>query len=99
VIPGADLVIDAETRLHHALAAIELFGVLGTNTALARQHAFAVGDDHFETALGRAHRLFQGFRHLRNAVATHRAQPSDAERAQRFLDGDAGWSAAAVRRA
>ena len=57
MIAGADLVVDAEARAHDALAALELAGIFGAHAALARELAFAVGDDHLEAALGGAHRL------------------------------------------
>ena len=96
MIAGANVVVDAVARFHHALAALELLGIFGAHAALAHQHAFAVGDDHLEPALGGAHRLLQRVRHFRDAVGAHRAQPLDAERAQRLLDADAGRRAAAV---
>jgi hypothetical protein len=63
---------------------------------LPRQHAFAVGNDDFEPALGAAHGLFQRRRHFTDAVAAHRAQPGHAQRAQRFLDADPGRCAGAM---
>ena len=36
MVAGADLVVDAVLGPHHALAALELLGVLGTHAALAR---------------------------------------------------------------
>src|SRR5262245_30609061 len=50
MVASADLLVDAEARLYHPLAALELPGVLGAHAALARQLAFAVGDDHLEPA-------------------------------------------------
>ncbi len=96
MVAGADLVVDAEAHPHHALAALELLGILGAHAALARELAFAVGDDHLEAALGGAHGLLQGLGHLGDAVAAHRAQPFDPERAQRLLDRHAGRRADAV---
>ena len=43
------------------------------------------------------HRLLQRLHHLGDAVGAHRAQPFDAERAQRLLDVHAGRGAVAVR--
>src|SRR5579871_6009616 len=99
MIAGANLVVDAVARAHHALAALELLGSLDAQPALARQHAFAVGDDDFQAAFGRAHRFLQGRDHLGDAVGAHRAQPFDAERAHGLFDADAGPRAAALRRA
>src|SRR5277367_2793464 len=96
MVAGADLVVDAEADLHHALAAFELLRVLGADAALARQHALAVGDDDFEAALRRAHRLLQRVHHRGHAISADGAQPGDAERAQRVLDADAGRRAAAI---
>src|SRR6185437_17167283 len=59
MIARADLVIDAIARLDHALAALELRRLLAAQPALARELAFAIGDDDLEPALGRAHRLLQ----------------------------------------
>ena len=39
---------------------LSLRGILGAHAALARELAFAVGDDHLEAALGGAHRLLAG---------------------------------------
>ena len=97
MVAGADLVVDAEARPHHARAALELLGVLGAHAALARKLAFAVGDDHLEPALGGAHRLLERLRHLGDRVGAHLAQPGDAERAQRLLDVHAGRGALAAR--
>ena len=96
MVAGANLVIDAEAHPHHALAAFELIGILRAHAALARELAFAVGDDDLEAALRGAHGLFQGLGHLGDAVAAHRAQPLDPERAQGLLDGHAGRGADAV---
>src|SRR5271163_2213942 len=96
MVAGADLVVDAKARLHHSFAAFKLLRILGADAALARQHAFAVGDDNFEAALGGAHGLLQSRDHLGDTVGTHRAQPGDAERAHRVLDADAGRRAAAI---
>ena len=52
MIAGADVVVDAEARRHHAFAALEPVGVLGAHAALARKLAFAVGDDDFQPLLG-----------------------------------------------
>jgi len=61
MVAGADLVVDAEAHAHHALAALELLGVFGAHAALARELAFAVGDNHLEAALGGAHASFKVF--------------------------------------
>jgi hypothetical protein len=58
MVAGTQLVVDAETGLHHPLAALEFVGLLDADAALACQHAFAVGNNHFEAALGAAHGLF-----------------------------------------
>src|SRR5271166_6741954 len=99
MVAGAQLVVDAIARLHHPLAALEFVGLLDADAALPRQHAFAVGNDHFEPALGAAHGLFQRRRHFADAVAAHRAQPAYAERAERFLDADPSRRAGAMRTA
>ena len=54
MIAGADFVVDAELGSHHALAARELAGILGAHAALARELAFAVGDDDLQPVLGAA---------------------------------------------
>ena len=99
MVAGADFIVDAKARLHHALAALELVGIRGADAALPRQHAFAIGDDDLEPMLGRAHGFLQRLHHFGHAVGVHGAQPSDAERAQSLFNGDAGRRAAAVRRA
>ncbi len=96
MVAGADLVVDTEAGLHHALAALELLGVRRAHAALAGELALAVGDDHLEAALGGAHRLRQRLRHFGDAVGPHRAQPLDSERAQRLLDGHPGGRADAA---
>src|SRR5262249_44866573 len=52
MVAGAQLVVDAVAGLYQSLAALEFVGLLDTDAALPRQHAFAVGNDHFEPALG-----------------------------------------------
>ena len=46
MVAGADFVVDAVARLTTRSPALELGGILGADAALARQHAFAVGNDH-----------------------------------------------------
>ena len=99
MIAGADLVVDAVAGAGDALAAFELDGILGAHAALARELAFAVGDDHLQPALGGAHRLLQRLGHQRDGIAAHRAQPFDAHGAQRLLDVDAGRRPVAARHA
>ena len=96
MIAGADLVVDAVARAGDAHPAFELDGVLGAHAALARQLAFAVGDDHLQAALGGLHRLLQRLGHQRDRIAAHRAQPFHAHDAQRLLDIDAGRRAVAA---
>ena len=101
MVAGADLLVDAVARAHHALAALELAAVLGAHPALARELAFAVGDDHLQAVLGAAHRVLERLDHVGDAVAAHRAQPVHAHGAQRGLDvhararrrGRPGWTA------
>src|SRR6186713_3663925 len=45
MVAGANLIIDAEAYPDHALAAFEHLGIFRSHAALARQLAFAVGDD------------------------------------------------------
>ncbi len=59
MIAGADFIVDAVARADHAFAALELLGILGADAALARELAFAVGDDHLQAALGGLHRLLE----------------------------------------
>src|SRR5450759_628683 len=99
MVAGADFVVDTVARARDALAALELAGILYAHAALARQLAFAVGDDHFEAALGGAHGLFQRLGHQRDGIAVHRAQPFHAHGAQSLLDIDTGCRAFAARRA
>src|SRR5262249_34975726 len=96
MVAGADLLVDSEPDLDHPPAALELLGLLGAHAALAGELALAVGNDHLESALGRAHGRFERPRHLRDAVAAHRAQPFDPERAQRLLDAGSGLGAEAA---
>src|SRR6516165_1403726 len=98
MVAGAELVVDAIAGSHDAHAALELVGLFDADTTLARQHAFAVGDDHFEPVLGAAHGFLERRSHFADAVAAHGAQPFDAERAKRFLDADSGRRAGAVGR-
>src|SRR5882672_8117857 len=93
MVAGADFIINAKTRAHHARAAREPRGVLRPHPALPRQLAFAVRDDDLEPALGRAHRLLERLRHGADRIAAHLAQPFDAKRAQRLLDVHA-WGGA-----
>jgi hypothetical protein len=97
MIAGAQLIVDAIARLHHPLAALEFLGVLDADAALPRQHALAVGNDHFEAAFGAADRFFQRRRHLADAVAVHGAQPVYAERTKRLFDADPGRRTVAMR--
>ncbi len=60
MVAGADFLVDAVARAHHALAALELCGIFGAHAALAHQLALAVGDDHLEAVLGAAQRLLEG---------------------------------------
>ena len=99
MVAGADLVVDAVAGARHALAALEFLGVLGAHAALARELAFAVGDDDLEAFFGGVHRLLQRLHHLADAVGAHRAQPFHAHRAQRLLYIDAGRRAVAAGRA
>src|SRR5262249_3734218 len=46
MVAGADFIVDAEARAHHARAALEPFGILRAHAALARELAFAIRDDH-----------------------------------------------------
>ena len=64
MVAGADHVVDAVARLHHACAALELLGILGAHAALARKLALAVGDDHFQPVLGALHCVFQRRHHF-----------------------------------
>src|ERR1700690_4242752 len=99
MVAGANLVVDAVAHPRDALAALELAGILYAHAALARELAFAVGDDHFEAALGGAHRILQRLGHQRDRIAVHGAQPFHAHGAQRLLDIDTGGRAFAARRA
>jgi hypothetical protein len=99
MVAGADFVVDAVARARDTLAALELDGILGAHAALARELAFAVGDDHLEAALGGAHRFLQRLGHHRDGIAVHRAQPLHAHGAQRLLDIDTGRRTFAARRA
>ena len=93
VVAGAQRIVDAVARPHHALAAREPAGILRAHTPLPRQLAFAVRDDHLEAVLGAAHRLLEGLDHGGDGVGAHLAQPVHAERAQRALDVHAGHGA------
>ena len=57
MVAGADILVDAVARAHHARAARELRRIFGAQAALAHQLAFAVGDDHLEAVLGAAQRV------------------------------------------
>ena len=59
MVAGAQLIVDAKPGLHHALTALEFVGLFDADAALPRQHAFTVGNDHFEPAFGATDRLFQ----------------------------------------
>ena len=58
MVAGADFIVDSESGAHDALAARELAGILGAHAALARELAFAVGDDDFQPVLGAASASF-----------------------------------------
>src|SRR5467141_749439 len=51
MVAGADVGIDAEARADDALAFAQILGDLRSNTALKRELAFAVGDDHLQPTL------------------------------------------------
>ena len=97
VVAGAYLAVDAVARAGDAFATLELFGVLGADAPLPRQHAFAVGDDDLEPALGGLHRLLQRRHHLRDAIGAHGAHPFHAHRTQGLLDIHARRGAGAAR--
>src|SRR5262249_10916784 len=99
VIAGADLIVHAIARARHPLAALELFGVLGADTTLAGELAFAIGDDHFQPALGRLHRLLERIHHHADALGAHRAQPLYAPRTKGLFDTHPRRRAAAAHRA
>src|SRR6185312_16981513 len=82
VIAGADLVVDAEARAYHPPAGLEIGGDLRTDAALAGELALAVGDDHLQALLLRAHRLAQGLEHGADVVGPDSAQPVHAHRLQ-----------------
>src|SRR5262249_49141061 len=93
MVAGAQLIVDAKTRFHHPLAALEFVGIFHADAPLPRQHALTIGNDHFESAFRAADSFFQGRRHLADAVAAYGAQPVYAERTQRFFDADPGRGA------
>src|SRR5215467_12511295 len=96
MVAGAEFVVDAIAGFDDARAAFELLGHFGADAPLPRQHALAVGDDHFEPVFGTAHGLFERRSHFADAVAAHGAQPFDAKRAERLLDADSRRRAGAV---
>src|SRR5579864_5729846 len=75
MVAGADFVVDAIARPHHALATLQLLRLLAAYPALARELALAVGDDHLEPALGGFHRLLERLQNIADVVGAHRAQP------------------------
>src|SRR5258706_16485628 len=95
MVAGADLFVDAVTRAHHALAALEPFGIRGPDPALARELALAIRDDHLEAVLSGEHRLLERRHHGGDRVGAHFAQPFHAHAAQRGLHIHAGRLAAA----
>src|SRR5712671_3964637 len=97
MVAGADVFVDAVADAHDALAALELFGLLGPHPALAGELAFAIRDDHLEAALGGAHRLLERRHHAGDRIGAHLAQPFHPHAAQRGFDIHAGWGTAAPR--
>jgi hypothetical protein len=96
MVSGANLVVDPEAGFHHAGAALEFFRLLDAEAALARQHAFAVGDDDLKPLLGGAHRFLQRRYHLADAMGADRSQPMHAERTECPLDTDPSRGAGAA---
>src|SRR5512135_1273001 len=82
MITGTDLIVDAVACTCDSLTAFKFLGVFGTDTALTRELAFTVGDDHFQPTLGGAHRLLQRLYHHRDGIGAHRMQPFYAHRTQ-----------------
>src|SRR5262249_21785468 len=90
MVARADLVVDAVTHTRYAFAALEFLGIFGAHTPLARELAFAVGDTHFQPALGGLHRLLQRLDHDADAVGAHLVQPAHTHGPQRLLNVHAG---------
>ena len=77
VIPGAGLTINIKPRSHCALAVGNGFFHQWLYTSLAIEHALALGNNHFQTALFSGQGLCQGVFHFADTVSANGAQPLD----------------------
>src|SRR5262249_25389361 len=75
MVAGTDLIVDAEARADHAFTALELFGILGADAALAGELAFAVGDNHLQTTLAGLPPLLERLHPYADALGADPAQP------------------------
>ena len=88
MIAGADILVDAEARLHHALAVVDRLRRNGLFAALLVEHAFRRGDDDLRPLLRGGQRLLQRVAHLADIIgAVDLAHPVDADAAHRFSIG------------
>src|SRR5215216_6348732 len=91
MIAGAHILINTETRLHHAFAVMDGLGDDWPFAALLVEHAFGCGDDDLGAFLARGQRLAQGVAHARHIIgAIDPAHPVDADTLDRILDAMPG---------
>ena len=95
MITRAHVRVDPEAGAHNALAGRYPARVLRPDAPLARELAFAVGDDDLEALTPGAQGLAQRVGHTRHAIGAYAPDPQHAHALQGCLDVEA--LAAAVR--